>query len=97
MGVVLYTTSRCLAPMWHGMKLVPIFRWQAPYLPHSIPNFALLKIVNIPITIRLRLLIDVGLSIALGSAVYLGLLHLLKVQELALITRRVLNKFAAKS
>lgn len=88
MGVVLFVVAKGLAPTFMGEKLVPIFRWPAPPVPFSL-DVAAVQEVHVP---RLPLLIQVGISGTLGFLTYLGALWLLRVDELSLLTSRIMSK-----
>ncbi|HEY3376104.1 MAG TPA: murein biosynthesis integral membrane protein MurJ [Armatimonadota bacterium] len=88
MGIVLYYTASLLAPSILGERLLPTFNWVPPYLPFSVANLP----ETLLIVPRLALILQVGLSMTLGIAAYLGMLKLLKVEELSIITDRLLRK-----
>jgi len=89
MGVVCYFVAVLLAPMFSGTKLGPAFRWPAPFVPKEVD---ITKLANIRVP-RLRMLIEVGMSMFAGMLVYLGMLKALKVPELTTLTERFAGKF----
>ena len=93
MGVVLYVVAKGLAPHFAGVPLGPAFRWPAPFVPHE-KDVAGIAAIHVP---RLRLAVQVGASLLIGGAAYVGMLWLLKVDELHLVIDRVAGRLRKKA
>jgi len=93
MGLVLYGCAQALAPMLGGHKLGPAFPWPAPFVPFNADEAQAVSF-HAP---ALRLLIEFVVSGVAGLCVYLGMLKLLNVTEVAMLRERILSKFRKRA
>jgi hypothetical protein len=91
MGVTLFVVATLLAPVIDGHRLLPVFHWQAPYIPFT-QSDGVAQHLRMTHIVRLHLAAQVGISIAAGCLVYAGVLWALRVDEMKLVT----DRFAAK-
>ncbi|HEX2950302.1 MAG TPA: murein biosynthesis integral membrane protein MurJ [Armatimonadota bacterium] len=94
MGVAVYYIAAVLSPVIDGNLLRPVFRWDAPFLPFSVNDMSIQ--LNLSHLSRLKLLIQVGVSMCIGMGIYAFVLWGLGVKELKLITDRFTAKLRRK-
>lgn len=95
MGMVVYFGARFLAPTLHlgtqDIKVAPVFRWPAPFLPFSKESD---QTTNMAFSLheRLLLLIHLAIPLFIGMMVYIGALWVMRVKELCMIIDRLKAK-----
>lgn len=74
--------------------ITPHFQWSAPAIPTTKPKLGEHGRLLVP---RIKLLIQVLLGLLVGAIVYLAALWLLRVNELTLVSEKLLKRFRRKS
>jgi len=88
MGVAIYFVAAWLAPTVAGVRMLPVFRWHAPALPFSVAEHSAAHL-NLP---RMLFVLQVGMSMLAGVAVFFGALWAMRVEELQYVTDRFLGR-----
>ncbi|MHB9025610.1 MAG: murein biosynthesis integral membrane protein MurJ [Armatimonadota bacterium] len=94
MGFVMYYAAIQLAPVIDNVKAGPVFRWPAPFVPFSRPELGTIPKLIVP---HKALVLQVGISGLAGLLAYLGMLWVLRVEELNLILERFTRRFRRRS